>query len=246
MWPHHRSSPGGGLHRGDILEVDFWVSRLVRHALAAKTETELFSNLLLAAISGFVLWLVIIFLLPETLRYRVGNGGIHGKGSWLLFPPTLSSPLAPEPERGPKPPKPSLMGYWKLFSYPPIGIISVNTAILYLTYFAIAVQLPYALEDVYHWSTTAVGAGYLAVGIALVIGSVIGGRANDWRRARLVRARDDEKVEPETRLVDQIWGVILCAAGTIMYGWFVDRAIHPAAVLVATFLSTIPLDITNL
>ncbi|KAM4063506.1 major facilitator superfamily protein [Hirsutella rhossiliensis] len=189
------------------------------------------------AISGFVLWLVIIFMLPETLRYRVGNGRIHGKGSWLLFPPTLSSPLAPESERGPKPPKPSLMGYWKLFSYPPIGIVSVNTAILYSTYFAIAVQLPYALEDVYHWSTTAVGGGYLAVGIALVIGSVIGGRANDWRRARLVKARGDEKVEPETRLIDQIWGVILCAAGTIMYGWFVDRAIHPAAVLVATFLT---------
>lgn len=198
-----------------------------------------------SAISGFVLWLVIVLTLPETLRYRVGNGRIHAQGSWLLFPPTLSSPLASEPERGPKPPKPSLLGYWKLFSYPPIGIVSVNTAILYSTYFAIAVQLPHALEDVYHWSTTAVGGGFLAVGIALVIGSVVGGRVNDWRRARLVQARGDDRTEPETRLVDQIWGVLLCAAGTIMYGWFVAGALHPAAVLLATFLSRLPETLTE-
>lgn len=194
----------------------------------------------MSAISGFALWLVIVLMLPETLRFRVGNGRIHGRihgRRWLLRPPTLASPLAPEAERGPKPPKPSLLGYWRLFAYPPIGIVSVNTAILYSTYFAIAVQLPYALEGVYHWSTAAVGAGFLAVGIALV-GSLIGGRANDWRRARLVEARGDAEVEPESRLVDQIWGVFLCAAGTIMYGWFVHAAIHPAAVLVATFLST--------
>ncbi|EQK99451.1 MFS transporter [Ophiocordyceps sinensis CO18] len=77
------------------------------------------------AISGFVLWLVIVLTLPETLRYRVGNGRIHAQGS----------------------------------------------------------------------------------------------------------------TEPETRLVDQIWGVLLCAAGTIMYGWFVAGALHPAAVLLATFLT---------
>ncbi|ODA79007.1 hypothetical protein RJ55_04597 [Drechmeria coniospora] len=176
-------------------------------------------------------------MLPETLRCRVGNGEIHSNGSWILLPPRLASDLAPEPRRGPKPPKPTLLAYWRLFSYAPIGIVSVNTAILYSTYFAIAVHLPHALEDVYRWSTTAVGAGYLAVGIALVIGSVIGGRVNDWRRARLVKAAPDGHVEPETRLADQAWGVMLCAAGTIMFGWFVDRSVHAAAVLIATFLT---------
>ncbi|KJZ71014.1 hypothetical protein HIM_09593 [Hirsutella minnesotensis 3608] len=188
------------------------------------------------AISGFVLWLVIVLMLPETLRYRVGNSLIH-RGTWFVMPPKLSSPLVPEPQRGPKPPKPSLAGYWRLFSHPPIGIVSVNTAILYSTYFAIAVHLPHALEGVYHWTTTEVGAGYLAVGIALVVGSLVGGRANDWRRARFVKASAAGQVDPETRLVDQIWGVVLCAAGTIMFGWFVEHSIHPAAVLVATFLT---------
>jgi MFS family permease len=140
-----------------------------------------------------------------------------------------------------------LLGYWKLFSYPPIGIVSMNTAILYATYFSIAVQLPLSLENVYMWSTTAVGGGFLAVGIAIIVGSLLGGRYSDWRRKRAVQALQNSnsaiegaaktEVEPENRLADQIYGVILCAAGTIMYGWFVDRAIHPAAVLVATFLT---------
>lgn len=190
------------------------------------------------AISCFVLWLVIIFMLPETLRYRVGNGSLYSGKSWILFPPKLASELAPEPERGPKPPKPTLMGYWRLFSYPPIGIVSVNTAILYSTYFAMVVALPHALEDVYHWSTTEIGVGYLAIGLALMIGSLVGGRVSDWRRKRKVASlAPDGKVPPENRLNDQIWGVLLCVAGTVMYGWFVDKQLHVASVIVATFLS---------
>lgn len=161
---------------------------------------------------------MIIFMLPETLRYRVGNGKIHHEKSWVLFPPRLASDIVPESERGPKPPKPTLLGYWKLFSYPPIGIVSVNTAILYSTYFAMVVALPHVLEDVYHWSTTEIGAGYVAVGVALMTGSLVGGRVSDWRRARMVAAAPDGHVEPGSRLTDQIWGVIICVAGTAMFG----------------------------
>lgn len=190
-----------------------------------------------AAILSAVIWVVIVLMLPETLRYRVGNGQLYAGKSWVLFPPKITSDTAPEDERGPKPPKPTLIGYWKLFAYPPIGIVSVNTAMLYSTYFAMMVALPHALEDVYRWSTTAVGFGYIAVGVALMIGSLIGGRLSDWRRKRLVAASPGSKVEPETRLVDQIWGVLLCVAGTAMFGWFIHKSLHVAAVLVATSLS---------
>jgi hypothetical protein len=105
-------------------------------------------------------------MLPETLRARVGNGLLYSEKGLFILPLTLFSPLAPESERGPPPPKPSLINYWRLFRYPPIGIVSFNTAILYSTYFCIAVHLPVALEqkDTYTWSTTAVGFGFLAVG----------------------------------------------------------------------------------
>ncbi|GJC82015.1 multidrug transporter DTR1 [Colletotrichum liriopes] len=108
---------------------------------------------------------------------------------------------------------------------PPIGIVTFNTAMLYSTYFAIAVQLPTELADRYNWSTAGIGAGFLAVGIAMIVGSMLGG------------ASPDNQVDPENRLADQIWGVIVCAGGCAMYGWFVDASLHPAAVLVATFLT---------
>ncbi|KAJ5280945.1 MFS transporter [Penicillium angulare] len=188
------------------------------------------------AISGACLWAILLFVLPETLRARVGNGKLYASSSWILFPPPLSSSLVPESERGPLPPKPALKGYWRLFRYPPIGIACVNTAILYSSYFCIAIQLPNALKNTYHWSTSALGAGYVVVGLAMVIGSISGGHFSDWRRKQTVRAVGEENVHPESRLNDQIWGLLLAAAGLVMFGFFVEYAIHPAATLIATFL----------
>lgn len=128
-----------------------------------------------------------------------------------------------------------------MFCYPPVGIVSFNTAMLYSTYFAISVQLPTELTERYKWSPAAVGAGFLAVGIAMIVGSLCGGRASDWRRARAAKGCPDGKVDPEFRLVDQIWGVLVCVVGCLLYGWLVQITAHPAAVLVATFLSQYPL-----
>ncbi|KAL2146180.1 hypothetical protein VTI28DRAFT_5020 [Corynascus sepedonium] len=189
------------------------------------------------AISGFALWLVILFTLPETLRARVGNGALYESRGVFIWPPTLSSRLAASWERGPPPPVPTLKGYWRLFVYPPIGIVTVNTALLYSTYFAIAVQLPIELAARYHWSSAAVGAGFLAVGVAMIIGSLCGGRFSDWRCARAAKAAPEGKVDPEFRLADQIWGVLVCAAGCVMFGWLIHFSCHPAAVLFATFLT---------
>lgn len=176
--------------------------------------------------------------LPETLRARVGGGRIYTERPIFFWPPSMSSPLAPSWERGPPPPIPTLKGYWNLFIYPPIGIVSFNTAMLYSTYFAIAVQLPTELSQRYKWGPSGIGAGFLAVGIAMIVGSLLGGRASDWRRARAAeQLPEDTKIDPEFRLVDQIWGVLICVLGTLLYGWMVDGSKHPAAVLFATFLS---------
>ncbi|CAG7956039.1 unnamed protein product [Penicillium salamii] len=207
---------------------------LIGGALAEKASWRWIFAFL--AISGTVLWVGLVFALPETLRARVGNGSIYVEKSWLILPPTFSSVIVPESERGPPPPKPTLKGYWKLFRYPPIGITCVNTAILYSSYFCIAIQLPPALGDVYHWSSSKVGAGYVVVGLAMVIGSILGGRFSDWRRKRAVQAHGETNVHPEARLNDQIWGLFIASAGLIMFGFFVEYALHPAATLISTFL----------
>lgn len=183
-----------------------------------------------------MLWVVIVFSLPETLRARVGNGDIYTDKSWVAFPPKLSSILVSEKERGPPPRKPTLKGYWKLFRYPPIGITCVNTAILYSSYFCIAIQLPTALGTLYHWPSSVLGAGYIVVGVAMVIGSVSGGHFSDWRYKRLTETLGESNFHPEARLNDQIWGLILASTGLIMFGFFVEYMLHPAATLISTFL----------
>ena len=192
----------------------------------------------ITAIIVGLIWVFIFLALPETLRARVGNGRLYANTSFLLWPPRLASSLAPQSERGPSPPKPSVAGFWRLFCYPPISISSIYTALLFACYFSIAVDLPVVLVDEYRWSVTAVGGGYVALGVAIVTGSLSAGRFSDWRRARMAKASGIDHVDPEGRLVDQMWGTALCAAGSLMYGWCVDRKAHPAAVLVATALCT--------
>ncbi|KAM7211886.1 Major facilitator superfamily domain containing protein [Rhypophila decipiens] len=189
------------------------------------------------AIAVGATWITMLFAFPETLRFRVGNGAMYANAPLLIFPPRLVSPLAPESERGPAPPKPSLKTFSRLLRYPPITIAAFYTALLFANYFAMAVGLSDVLVRRYGWSVTAVGGGYLALGVSIVSGSMLAGRFSDWRRARVVaRKGPDGKVDPERRLVDQVWGAVVCVAGTVMYGWCVEKNVHPAAVLVATAL----------
>ncbi|MCJ1466650.1 Dityrosine transporter 1 [Pseudocyphellaria aurata] len=187
------------------------------------------------AISSFCLWVLIIFCHPETLRSRVGNGAIYTGKSWISWPPRFQSEIAEK--RGPKAKVPTPKVYYHLFCYPPIGIVSGNTAILFASYYCIAITQPRILADRYHWSTANVGFSYLASGIAMIVGSLSGGKFSDWKRARAIRLSPTGTVHSESRLADQIWGVLLCSAGTLLYGWFSQYRIHPAAFLISTFLA---------
>jgi hypothetical protein len=98
------------------------------------------------------------------------------------------------------------------------------------------VELPTTLEGVYHWSTAEIGASYLVMGITMVVGSISRDHFSNWRRAHVVKAVGEDNIFPEGRLVDQIWGVSLYAGGLLMFGWFVDKSIHPAVTLLSIFL----------
>ncbi|KAJ5767080.1 MFS transporter [Penicillium nucicola] len=187
------------------------------------------------AISSTILYLILLLTLPETLRARVGNGNLYSDKPYLLFPIALTAKPVPESERGPPPPKPTLGGYWRLFRCPPIGISCINTAVLYSSYFCMAVQLPTALGRVYHWSSTAVGAGYLVAGFTMVIGSIISGRFSDWKRKMAMKAYGVENVSSEERLDDLGWGLVVACVGLGDFGFLVQYGIHPGVVLLATF-----------
>ena len=47
----------------------------------------------------------------------------------------------------------------------------------------------------------------------------------------------EPKLEPESRLLTQYPGVLISALGLFLYGWLVDRHVHPAPVLVGASLA---------
>ena len=69
-----------------------------------------------------------------------------------------------DPAKFPKPPPPTLLSLVKLLQYPPITIVSLNSAILFAAYYAMAVTFPLFLEGIYGFTTAEVGVAYLAPG----------------------------------------------------------------------------------
>ncbi|ERF73022.1 hypothetical protein EPUS_07116 [Endocarpon pusillum Z07020] len=115
------------------------------------------------AITCSAVYVVLVFCLPETVRSLVGNGTLYKDSSWIVRPKWRQSPVV-DPAKFPRPPPPTLLGLLKLLRYPPIVIVSLNSAILFAAYYAMNVTYPTFLEDIYGFSTTEVGVAYLAPG----------------------------------------------------------------------------------
>lgn len=188
------------------------------------------------ALSCAALYVVLLFCLPETLRSVVGSGAIYVDKP-LILAPRWKQATAVDPKEYPKPPPPTLLSLLKLLQYPPIVIVSLNSALLFAAYYAINVTYSRFLADDYGFSTTAIGCAYLAPGLSLVAGSVISGRVSDHHRSLFVKNNPEHPPHPEHRLHLQIPGVLISLSGVLMYGWFVHFHIHASSVIVAASIA---------
>lgn len=189
------------------------------------------------AIFGFVIFLLIAFLLPETLRYLVGDGSCYDKKQILVIPKWRQERLVYDDKKYPKPPKPSLTGYLRIMKYIPVTLVSINGGLLFATYYGIAVTYSKYLSEQYNFTTTEVGLGYIVPGISLASGSLISGRISDKIRKKAIARHPDGKVIPEHRLPIQIFGIIVSMAGILCYGWMIKFNVHVASVMVFSFLA---------
>ncbi|KAF2848075.1 MFS general substrate transporter [Plenodomus tracheiphilus IPT5] len=188
------------------------------------------------ALTCAALYIILLFCLPETLRSIVGPGTVYVDKP-LILAPRWRQPAVVDPKEFPKPPPPTLLSLLKLLQYPPIVVVSLNSALLFAAYYAINVTYSRFLEDDYGFSTTAVGCAYLAPGFSLVAGSLISGRVSDYHRSQFVKNNPDNPPHPEHRLHLQIPGVLISLSGILMYGWFVHYHIHVASVIIASSLA---------
>lgn len=214
--------------------------------------------------SGIAL-LVVLSLLPETLRCIIGNGDQRwktlGKENFEIgkdqeafeVSDTIQRPRiglfqdigVQKPVNNgvqfqklyPKPPKPTLTMYLRMMKFLPMTISSLSTALLFASYYAFSVTFAHFLQSDYNLSMLAVGGAYVCPGVAMLLGSQTGGHLSDHLRRRWLRAHEGLLFPLEFRLVLQIWGILINTAGCIGYGWSIQRHYHLVVVLVFSALN---------
>lgn len=199
------------------------------------------------AILGFVVWCAIWLFLPETLRFLVGNGEAlrtansdnnnNNKSVVKLFQWRQPRLVDDEHGRFPRPPKPSLSGYWDALRFEPVLLSSIGTALLFATFYGVSITFTQVLKDTYGFDSLQRSLAYICPGGSLVAGSLISGHVSDFSRAQMMKKSSSAAYIPERRFSIQLFGLLVSMAGVLMYGWCVDRQVHVAAVFVATFLT---------
>lgn len=181
-------------------------------------------------------YLLILFLLPETLRCLVGNGSVYANSSWFVVPRLRQKQLVAD-GLYPKPPKPTFAGIFRVLAFIPNFILSFTSAFNFAGLSAMYVVFPRVWQTRYGWDGSETGYAYLAPGVALTIASFAVGRVGDVLYRRYKTKHNGENPPAERRLDVQMYAYFITAAGKIMFGWFVSRSFHPAAGLVASALA---------
>lgn len=186
------------------------------------------------AILGAIVFFLILFCLPETLRYLVGDGQIYSQG-YFVIPRLVQKKVIEESPKFPRPPKPSFKTYWNVVSYFPVLLCSMMGGLLFSSFYAQSITFSRVLQNQYHFTSLQASLSYICPGISLVCGSLSGGRISDNLRQYLKKKNPDSYL-PESRLSLQAFGIALSMAGILGYGWCVDHKVHVVAVFVFTFL----------
>ncbi|KAH9909604.1 major facilitator superfamily domain-containing protein [Xylariomycetidae sp. FL2044] len=192
------------------------------------------------SIACFPVYMLIIFFLPETLRFIVGNGSSFASSpTWLVKPRLRQKPLVAEGTY-PKPPRPTPKSMLRLLLYVPNLIVSVGSALQFSGLYCIYISFPRVWQELYGWSGSETGYAYLVPAVFLLCSSLLIGRLSDLRYRRFKSRHPEGQAPPPERRIDiQIWGYLIAAAGKIMFGWFVQRHFHPVAGLAASAIAAV-------
>ncbi|RMZ72080.1 major facilitator superfamily transporter [Pyrenophora seminiperda CCB06] len=187
------------------------------------------------SLASLPVYLAIVFCIPETLRSLVGDGTALANQPWFSIPNFRTKPCTDS--KTPKAPRPSFQEFIRLLRYPPHLIVSFNGAIQFAGVYGMYISFPTIWQEGYHWSSAEVGYGYLCPGIAMFITAIPVGWLSDHMRKTAMANSPDGKVAPESRVSVQIPGLLIAAAGKIMFGWSTQKHVHPAAGLFGSFLA---------
>ena len=210
--------------------------------------------------------LMVMALLPETLRCKVGNADPNWRGltnerceeegyvkpfeqpqraQWTYFKDFGVKKSVSECDAFkrlyPTPTRPNFGTYWNMLKIMPVVMTSVGMALLFGNYYAFSVTFSHFLKEDYQLSILGIGAAFVCPGIAMLLGSQLGGHLSDYLRLSWLKTHDGRQFPLELRLVLQTWGILFNTAGCIGYGWSIQKHYHLAVVLSFSALSSLGL-----
>ncbi|KAI7881315.1 MFS general substrate transporter [Lichtheimia hyalospora FSU 10163] len=198
-------------------------------------------------IYGGVVYICLLFLLPETLRILVGNGSGYANPTplqWIkrrrLGITTDNSTASTIQRKQPNPLRPFIY-----LLQPDIAVMLIFYGIIYANMYALMVTIPNQFGIVYGLNELQMGLCYLPLGVGCVIGAYTNGYLMD--RSFKVEARN-YGCEPKVGRLPIDFPVFRCRLRTtwiniifidiiaIVYGWLLQQRVHLAAPLILQFV----------
>ncbi|OAD06788.1 hypothetical protein MUCCIDRAFT_138979 [Mucor lusitanicus CBS 277.49] len=198
------------------------------------------------------LWLVQIFLLPETLRSLVGNGSIYANPTpmqaWKRLRMSKKRDRQKEtttaPSRWMNVPNPfQSLAYLKEKD---VAVLLLYNSLQYAGLYGVLTSLTELFISIYGLNEFQVGLCFLSNGFGASIGSFTAGRLLNWKFHRIAKSLNmDEKytrsLDPDFPIESArmgftwIWGIAFSVA-MIAYGWCLFYKVHIAVPITLNFL----------
>ncbi|VDB85273.1 unnamed protein product [Peniophora sp. CBMAI 1063] len=196
---------------------------------------------------------VMILVLPETLRSIVGNGSVRPPAFWRPLIPVVGRSLEYSDTK--PPPKP-LRNPFVLFTYLDVLALLLFNGVLYAVFYGVTATISELFQTAYpSLNETEVGLCYLAIGGGMLIGTVTNGRLLDYeyqviKRSIIRKAERDPEKEfdweefvkadkypiEKARLRSAFIYTAIFIATTFGYGWSLQAKVNLACPLILQFI----------
>jgi multidrug resistance protein len=198
-------------------------------------------------IYGGVCFIVIVLILPETLRSMVGNGSkepARYAKSLLTVGQKKSNPrrnvsLERQDDKPMRPKAVDLLGPGRILFHLKSFCAITYVAIHYTVWQMVLTALPTLVQHKYRLSEIQIGLIFLANGAGSMIGTLLTGKFLDHDYKKIMREYDGDEqrisIEKARLRTVWIWTAFECAS-VLVFGWTVDKGIHISLPIISFFV----------
>jgi MFS family permease len=194
--------------------------------------------------SGAFLVLLVV-VLPETLRSMVGNGSIPPKGlskSALSYIQrrrrSHSDSIRPETNLPPKKSPVDFLAPLRMIIGMEVTYIIVFLSVYYAVWQMLVTIMSTLFKQVYGLSELQIGLTFIANGVGCIVGTLTTGKFLDfdYRRMKKIHTGSHESFPLERARLRTLWlwSGLECAS-VLIFGWTLDERVHISVPIIATF-----------